>query len=71
MPESATVRRLYENILSLSVYRGVLHRPVTAAFLDLLEAACSGEAAALCSRWGTFCGILMKQGGLDLSLIHI
>ncbi len=65
MSESASVRRLYENLVSLSVYRGVLHRPVTAAFLSLLEAACGGDPDSLCSRWGEFCGILLRQGGLD------
>ena len=52
MPVSVSVRRLYLELLSLSVYRGVLDRPVTAALVRLLESAAGGEEQALCARWG-------------------
>lgn len=43
MPVSASVRRLYLELLSLSVYRGVLKQPVTASLMNLLKASAEGE----------------------------
>ena len=65
MPVSVSVRRLYLELLSLSVYRGVLDRPVTAALVRLLESAAGGEEQALCVRWGELCRVLLQRGRLD------
>ena len=65
MPVSVSVRRLYLELLSLSVYRGVLDRPVTAALVRLLESAAGGEEQALCARWGELCRVLLQRGRLD------
>ena len=65
MPVSVSVRRLYLELLSLSVYRGVLDRPVTAALVRLLESAVGGEEQALCARWGELCRVLLQRGRLD------
>lgn len=65
-----TCGRLWLDLKSLSVYRHVLTRPVTAALTSLLEAAAEWEdgpeaAARLCERWGTFCATLAGAGRLD------
>lgn len=62
MPVSASIRRLYLELLSLSVYRSVLKKPVTGSLLKVFEAAVEGEAAALCARWGELCRILLQKG---------
>ena len=65
MSASASVRRLYLELQSLSVYRGVLERPVTAALARLLEACAGDETETLCVRWGELCRVLLGKGRLD------
>ncbi len=65
MPVSASVRRLYLELLSLSVYRGVLKQPVTASLMNLLKASAEGETTDLYACWGELCRILIQKGRLD------
>ncbi len=61
---------LWLELKSLSVYRHVLTRPVTAALTVLLEAAaewedCPKAASRLCEGWGNLCATLAAKGRLD------
>ena len=66
MPSSPLeIRCLWLELLSLSVYRSVLRRPVTSALTALIAAAARGDDAALCDGWGNLCALLADTGSLD------
>ena len=52
---------LYREMLSLTIYRGILRQPVTAALLGLYRAAASRDAEAVCEGWGALCGLLAER----------
>lgn len=52
---------LLRDLLSLSIYRGVLERPVTGALLGLLRAASHRDEEALCAGWGALCAELAQK----------
>lgn len=54
----ASVRALYAELLSLTVYRAVLQKPVTAALLSLLCAVDKGGEAEICNAYGSLCALL-------------
>ena len=60
-----SLRKLYLDLLSLTVYRSVAEQPVTAALSALLGAAADGNEETLYRRWGALCAALAAVGHLD------
>ncbi len=48
-----------EKLSSLTVYRRLLHQPVTGALCELLRAACRSHRPRLCSSYGKLCSALL------------
>lgn len=68
MPDHESISSLtilYQEMLSLSVYRGLQTQPVTGSLLALLECASRRDTDSLCSQWGALCSLLAEQGMLD------
>lgn len=59
------LRKMWLGMLSLSIYRNVLKRPVTAALAALLEAAAREEEPELFRSWGALCALLAQKNRLD------
>ena len=60
-----TLQKMWLGMLSLSIYRNVLKRPVTAALAALLEATAKAEEADIFRCWGTLCALLAQKNRLD------
>ncbi len=56
---------LYREMLSLTIYRGCLRRPVTAALFALYRAAAGRDPEAVCSGWGALCAELAGRDCLS------
>lgn len=56
---------VYKELLSLSLYRGVLKRPVTSALLELCKAAAHRDEEAAYSALGNLCAALAECGHFD------
>lgn len=66
MEEDRTaLERLLWELQAVSVYRRVLEQPVTAALVNLLDAAVRGEPDRLSSGWGRLCAALVTAQRLD------
>ncbi|MFR1435698.1 MAG: hypothetical protein ACLSS9_10780 [Acutalibacteraceae bacterium] len=60
-----TLRKMWLGMLSLSIYRNVLKRPVTAALCALLEAAAREEEPEFFRSWGALCALLAQKNRLN------
>ena len=63
--ENHRIKVEWLELKSLSVYRGTAQQPVTAALMELIEAAVSQDPARLCDRGGNLCALLAAAGKLD------
>ena len=60
-----TITEIYQGLLSLSIYRRVVTRPVTSRLVALLHAAVQGEYEASATAWGELIGYLSEHGNTN------
>lgn len=56
---------VYKELLSLTVYRGLLKRPVTSALVEIYKAIAHLDEEAACNAWGKLCAALAECGRPD------
>ena len=59
--QSTNLRRLWMELLSVSVYRKAMKQPVTAALIELINASVQENASAVCDCWGKLCSVLIAN----------
>ncbi len=57
-----SLKSLVRELSSLTIYRGVLSRPVTSVLLNILDACLKGNEDIVCDAWGRLCYLLTAEG---------
>jgi predicted AAA+ superfamily ATPase len=62
--EKDCINKLIRDLLSITIYRGVLQKPVTSMLLDLLRECHNNQTDLVYKHWGQLCAILLTDKGL-------
>ena len=62
--EKNDIQRIICDLLSITVYRGVLDKPVTSRLLDLLKECRNNQYLSAYRRFGDLCSALLTDTGM-------